>query len=185
MRSLACCSGRWKCGSEAAAARATRATISGVQSIGSSELMRNVTSPSIASSAQQRQRASDAASQVAAVRAEMHAGERDFLEAGRRDARDLARRVARSAGCATRRASIGMMQYAHCSSQPVCARIVNAVRPATPGSIDGAARAVAVAVGGRGLRRSRHAQRDQLLVVAHDAHDAGKRGDVRPSQRVA
>ena len=30
---------------------------------------------------------------------------------------------------------VGMMQYAHGSAQPVCTRSVNAVRPATPGSI--------------------------------------------------
>ena len=32
------------------------------------------------------------------------------------------------------RASSGMMQYEHCSAQPVCTRSVKAVRPATPGS---------------------------------------------------
>ena len=30
---------------------------------------------------------------------------------------------------------VGMMQYEHGSAQPVCTRRVNAVRPATPGSI--------------------------------------------------
>ena len=30
---------------------------------------------------------------------------------------------------------VGMMQYEHGSAQPVCTRSVNAVRPATPGSI--------------------------------------------------
>ena len=47
---------------EAAAAEATRSTISGVQSIGSSELMRNVTSASIAASAHSRSNSDDGSS---------------------------------------------------------------------------------------------------------------------------
>ena len=38
-----------------------------------------------------------------------------------------------------------MMQYEHGSSQPVCTRSVNAVRPATPGSIAAPQLPVAVA----------------------------------------
>ena len=44
MRSLACWSGRWKCGANRPPLDAMSDTISGVQSIGSSELMRNMTS---------------------------------------------------------------------------------------------------------------------------------------------
>ena len=51
MRSLACCSGRWKCGAKRPPLAATSPTISGVQSIGSSELIRNVTSAGDESSA--------------------------------------------------------------------------------------------------------------------------------------
>ena len=64
----------------------------------------------------------------------MHARQRDFLEAGGRDALDFLqnyfeRHAARSALVA------GMMQYEHGSAHPVWTRSVNAVRPATPGSI--------------------------------------------------
>ena len=45
--------------------------------------------------------------QIAAVRAEMHARERDFLEAGRRDPIDLADARRRLARCAARLASSG------------------------------------------------------------------------------
>ena len=73
--------------------------------------------------------------QIAAVRAEMHAGQRDLLEAGRRRRGRpprAARRFRTLRGCPR---VVGMMQYEHGSAQPVCTRSVNAVRPATPGSI--------------------------------------------------
>ena len=76
-----CCSGRWKCGARRGDA-ATSSTISGVQSIGSSELMRNSTS-----SVHSRERADERGErrcrpEVAPVRPEVHAGERDLLVAG-------------------------------------------------------------------------------------------------------
>ena len=104
-RSLACCSGRWKCGAKRPPLPATSATISGVQSIGSSELTRNTTSARRA----RRARAADRAAtprgcEIAPVRAEVHAGERDFLEARRGDPLDFADdRVDRQAApCAAR-----------------------------------------------------------------------------------
>ena len=101
---------------EAVAARRPDRRSRREQSIGSSELMRNSTSR-----ARDRTRRADAARraarssstsddgrrQVAAVRAEMHAGQRDLLEAGGGDALDLAQHVLESARCAARRASSG------------------------------------------------------------------------------
>ena len=65
----------------------------------------------------------------------MDAGQRDLLEAGRRDALDLREHVVDGGRCAAAPRVVGMMQYEHGSAQPVCTRSVNAVRPATPGSI--------------------------------------------------
>ena len=56
---------------------------------------------------QQLDRATTRGVEVAAVRAEMHAGQRDFLEAGRRDALDLAQHRRRAARSAARLASSG------------------------------------------------------------------------------
>ena len=81
-RSLACWSGRWKCGANRPSLVATRSTISGVQSMGSSELMRNVTSRRTDSSAFRRS-ASDADREIATVGSEVNAGDRDFLVPGR------------------------------------------------------------------------------------------------------
>ena len=87
----------------------------GVQSIGSSELMRNsdvgavwLARVAVAStSARSSSISDDARRQIAAVRSEVHAGQRDLLEAGRDDAIDLAQHARRSARCAARRASPG------------------------------------------------------------------------------
>ena len=89
-RSLACCSGRWKCGAKRPPPAATRATISALQSIGSSELILNVTSPETSRAPAEARAASVDGRQVAAVRAQMNPGQRDFLEACGGHARDLA-----------------------------------------------------------------------------------------------
>ncbi len=106
MRSLACCSGRWKCGAKRPPLAATRATISALQSIGSSELILNVTSAGDESSA----RRSDT-SELDGVRSrpyepEVNAGQRDLLEARGCHARDLAEHAVdrqAAAGAARRR----------------------------------------------------------------------------------
>ena len=69
---------------------------------------------------------------------------------------------------------VGMMQYAHGSSQPVCTRSVNAVRPATPGSI-GAARAVAVAEPERGRQQIARIKSSTSVSLSSFAHDARRR----------
>ena len=76
-----CCSGRWKCGASRCEPL-TSSTISGVQSIGSSELMRNSTSSVHVGERANERRQRRAVAEVAAVRAEVHAGDRDLLVAG-------------------------------------------------------------------------------------------------------
>ena len=58
------------------------------------------------------------------------------LKPAARDALDLARRTSSIGTLRGAPRVVGMMQYEHGSAQPVCTRSVNAVRPATPGSID-------------------------------------------------
>ena len=193
MRSLACCSGRWKCGTNRPLP-ATRSTISGVQSIGSSELIRNVTSRRDRGRARAAGReATVARRQIAAVGPEVHAGEHDLLEAGARHALDLAdeladrhasRRAARCRDDAVGAALFTAGLHAHGEGGP-------ARRPRAR-----SARRTAVA---RRRRRSRRSTRSppwtsdpgadenrSFSVVAHDADDAGKRGDfVFAARRVA
>ena len=89
IRSLACCSGRWKWGAKRLE-RATRSTIPSEQSIGSSEPIRNRMSPeTCSSSACRRVSRSTGSAEIAAVRSEVDAGQRDFLEPGGRDAIDF------------------------------------------------------------------------------------------------
>ena len=83
-------------------------TISGVQSIGSSELMRNTTSAGISFERAQQLEQDDRGHEIAAVRAEVHAGKRDFLEAGRARRAATSRTTSREpAGSGRRRASSG------------------------------------------------------------------------------
>ena len=90
--------------------RRPASTISGVQSIGSSELMRNSTSSAQSASARTSAVSDDAVGQVAAVRAEVHAGDRDLLVAGGDRARDVVERP-RPADCERPAPRVvGMMQ---------------------------------------------------------------------------
>ena len=77
---------------------------------------------------------------------------------------------------------VGMMQYEHGSAQPVCTRRVNAVRPATPGSIaapqlpsPSPKRSAVVS------SRSTVSERNQprLVVVGNHANDVRQRARVR------
>ena len=180
IRSLACCSGRWKCGANRPPLEATRSTIAGVQSIGSSELTRNVTSCGDVARARAAVRAASVARlQVAAVGTEVDAGQRDLLEPGRRDPRDLADDVVdrQAAARAARR-----------RNDAVAAALLAAGlhaqrerRPAGDARLDRrAARPVAVAEPSRSSarRHPRAARRAQLVVVADDTDDAGQRRDV-------
>ena len=88
----------------------------GVQSIGSSELMRKQRRrPGALRVADRRARAAARRAtiggvEIAAVRAEVHAGQRDLLEAGSGDALDFAQTRRRAARCAAAPRVVGMMQ---------------------------------------------------------------------------
>ena len=87
---------------------------------------------------------------------------------------------------------VGMMQYEHGSAQPVCTRSVNAVRPATPGSIaapqlpsPSPKRSAVVDQAETSARQP--ADRDQLrlVVVGHDARRRSAGRATSSGRRVA
>ena len=86
MRSLGMLQRQMEVRREPATAAATRSTISGVQSIGSSELMRNVTSAVEPIERAQQLDERGATAQVASERSKVHAGQRDLLESRGGDA---------------------------------------------------------------------------------------------------
>ena len=139
MRLLACCSGRWKCGANrsdvgdqiddlpGAVHRLERADAKAERPL------RDATSAESSSSSDER------GVEIAAVRAEVNAGQRDLLEAGGGDRAPTSRRTSASGtllGCPR---VDGMMQYEHGSAQPVCTR-KGERRPAGDARLDRAPR---------------------------------------------
>ena len=114
-RCIARASDRWRAaaagGSAARSGRRSRRQIDdlGVQSIGSSELMRNVTSASTHQRAQQSTSDEDGV-EIAAVRTEVHAGQRDLLEPGAAATRATSRTSASIGRLLPAPRVVGMMQ---------------------------------------------------------------------------
>ena len=79
--------------------------MAGAQSIGSSELTRNVTSCGTSHSARSSAVSERAGCEIAAVGTEVNACERNLLETRRHDTRDLPDDVAQSECCGSVRAS--------------------------------------------------------------------------------
>ena len=156
----------------ATASRRRDSTISGVQSIGSSELILNVTSAGDESSARRSDTSELDGVQVSPVRAQMNTGQRDFLEARGRHALDLTKDVVNrqaAAGAARRRndavAAALLAAGLHAEGERRAARDAGLDRRA----------ACAVAVR---EPLGRRLDEPVLLVVADDANDVRKRGDL-------
>ena len=135
MRSLACCSGRWKCGAnDARRGDEIDDLPRAVHRLERADAEQHIRCPGRASATEQLEQRRTRG-EVAAVGAQVHAGQRDLLESGRGDPRRPPRSTSASGTLRGRPRVDGMMQYEHGSAQPVWTRSVNAVRPATPGSI--------------------------------------------------
>ena len=136
----------------------------------------------LGSSARSSSTSDDGRRQIAAVRTEMHAGQRDLLEPGRGDALDFAQRRRRSARCAARPRVVGMMQYEHGSRAAGlhAQRERGAAGDARLDRRAAAALAVAEPLGRRQAER-RPQQRNQLrlVVVRHDPNDVRQRARLR------
>ena len=173
-----------------ASSRATRSTISrrAVHRLERADAEEHVALASrSATSARSSSISDDGGVEVAAVRAEVHAGQRDFLEAAAAT-RSTSRSTSSTGTLRGAPRVVGMMQYEHGSAQPVCTRSVNAVRPATPGSIARAAAAVAVAEPFGGRRSRRLGAATQAIAACRRSARRERRSAaprLRPGARVA
>ena len=149
---------------------ATNSTISGVQSIGSSELTRNSTSSTMSPIACSKLEKARGWSQIAAIRAEVDSGDRDLPEPGRDGPFDFLQNL-RTRGAPAR--------AARRRNDAVAARLVAAgLNAQRPGGAPGDARRDRRAA--RSIAQGQARERDEpiLVVVADDVQDVGQRRHV-------